>query len=122
MATKKILIVDDNEEVRNLIFLSLNMMSYDLYQAGDSDQATSQFEKQLPDLVVLDIMLPGDKSGLDLCAEFKKNGKHNCKIILLSAMSQPADISKGYDAGADAYITKPFSPMALIREIHKLAR
>lgn len=117
-----LLIVDDQSEVRSLLFYALSGLAYRLYMASDGDSALASYEVHQPDIIVLDIMLPGDLSGLDVCRRIKLDNPRPPKVILLSALSSPTDIARGYDAGADAYITKPFSPMGLIREIHRLSR
>lgn len=123
-AVKKILIVDDQIEVRSLILFALSNMSYRLLTASDADAALASYDRHHPDIIIMDVMMPGDLSGLDACREIRKRerGRSACKIIFLSALTHQEDIARGLAAGADAYITKPFSPMALIREIHRLSK
>ena len=119
---KTILIVDDQEEVRNLIFFSLKQLGYNLILASDGQEALECYKKNKPEIIILDIMMPGELSGFDVCKTIKEDTESTTKIIFLSALSQPDKIGQGFAVGADAYITKPFSPMALIREIHRLVR
>jgi CheY-like chemotaxis protein len=120
--SKKILVVDDQAEVRSLIFFSLKQLGYELIMASDGEEALDKFKKHRPGIIILDVMMPGGLSGLDVCKKIREDSNFSTRIIFLSALSQPSDIAAGFAAGGDSYITKPFSPMSLIREIHKLAK
>jgi len=116
---KKILIVDDQVLIRKLITLTLGT-KYHIIEASNADEASLMLEQEAPDLVVLDIMMPGT-NGLDWLTMIKSNDQYpSLKIILLSARGQTADIDLGLATGADAYVTKPFSPLDLISKISNL--
>ena len=116
---KKILIVDDQYLIRKLITLTLGK-TYHIVEASNTVEASLMLEQEAPDLVVLDIMMPGI-NGLEWLAMVKRHNKNpSLKIILLSARGQTADIHLGLATGADAYITKPFSPIDLISKISTL--
>ncbi len=116
---KRILIVDDQVLIRKLITLTLGK-KYHIVEASNTDEASLMLEQEAPDLVVLDIMMPGI-NGLEWLAMVKRHNKNpSLKIILLSARGQTADIHLGLATGADAYITKPFSPIDLISKISTL--
>ncbi len=116
---KKILIVDDQVLIRKLITLTLGTKYY-IVEASSTDEASLMLEQEAPDLVVLDIMMPGT-NGLEWLTMIKSNAKYSSlKIILLSAKGQSSDIDLGLATGADAYVTKPFSPLDLISKISTL--
>lgn len=119
MAEKqKLLIVDDHEALRELLKMTLEFSDFDLLEAMDGRQALSVIEQDLPDVVILDIMMPGDIDGIEVCRLIKTNpDTAHIKVILLSAKGQREDIRTGGDAGADAYFVKPFSPMSLLESI-----
>ncbi|ATX82718.1 Response regulator receiver domain-containing protein [Mariprofundus ferrinatatus] len=116
---KKILIVDDQADVRTLIHYSLSPLGYDLYSADNGEEAIISYGKHHHDIVLLDIMMPGELDGCDVCRMLKQEANPPA-IIFVSALCRNEDIKNGLEAGADAYITKPFSPMGLVREIHRL--
>jgi DNA-binding response OmpR family regulator len=112
--TRKILLVDDNSEVRNLLRLTFSFGDYEMREASNGADALSAITEWRPDIVLLDIMMPGERNGLDVCREVKQNPdiKHTF-IIILTACGQEQDMHRGADAGADVYLVKPFSPQAL---------
>lgn len=117
MNTKtKILVVDDNLQMRNLLRITFSTYpEYELFQAQNGQEAIDLIEKHYPKIVFLDVMMPGELNGLDVC-RFIKNSPNlqSTFVVLLSAKGQKQDIADGMEAGADKYITKPFSPLALI--------
>lgn len=118
MTNKRVLIVDDNRELRALIRMTLEFGDYDLYEAEDGEHAMRLFPVVQPDVIILDIMMPGEFDGLEVCRRIKSNEATSAtKVILLSAMGQKVDIERGKQAGADAYLTKPFSPLTLMAQI-----
>lgn len=102
--------------------MSLTPLGYELLMASDGEQALASYRANKPEIIILDIMMPGELSGLDVCRKIRQEDGDASKIIFLSALAQAEDIAIGLAAGGNAYVTKPFSPMALIREIHKLAK
>ena len=114
MGKKVILIVDDQLELRNLILLTLDGNDYELHTASDGQQAMTIAKQLHPDLMILDVMMPGNFDGYEVCKELKTNSRlKDIFIILLTARGQQADNKKGFDAGANSYIVKPFSPLEL---------
>lgn len=120
----KILIVDDNRIIRHLLRLTFSDHSrFQVGEAADSDQAISIAKVFLPDVIILDVMLPGQHDGIELCRLIKRGTEfQQTKIIMLSARSQQQDLELGKNAGADLYITKPFSPKNLLISIDKLLK
>lgn len=116
---KKILIVDD-EPINNLFLSELLEEHFDLTQVENGDDALATIDKDRPDLVLLDIVMPG-KSGLEICKTLKNNASTaSIPVIFLSALDQLADRMAGYNAGGDGYISKPFSGLEVLTKI-KLA-
>jgi DNA-binding response OmpR family regulator len=112
-----VLVVDDDPDVCDLVRYKLEQSGFDVRRASDGDQALREVAAEVPDLVLLDIMMPG-MSGLEVCRELRKDpATANIPVILLTALAQEADIAAGFAAGADDYIVKPFSPRELARRV-----
>ena len=114
---RAVLIVDDEQHIRLLIEQTLEELldeDVELYTAADGDEAIAAIAAQHPDLVFLDVMMPG-RSGLDVCRAVRADpdlaGAH---IVLLTAKGQAQDRDEGLAAGADEFLTKPFDPDALL--------
>ena len=118
---KKILVVDDQPQVKELLKVTLEVGNYEVLFAESGPQALQLARTTHPDIILLDIMMPdSDLDGLQVCRYLKADPvTADSFIILLSAKSQQADIKVGLAAGADDYVPKPFSPMALLRKIEK---
>lgn len=119
---KKILIVDDQPQVRELVAVSLQTGDYELFLAENAEQALQLAQKELPNLILLDVMLYGsDLDGLQVCRYLKNNpATQAIPIILLTASGQKNNVEAGKLAGADDYIIKPFSPFALAQKIETM--
>jgi two-component system phosphate regulon response regulator PhoB len=118
----KILIADDQADLRRLIRWALEMLSqpYQLIEASNGAKALELACAQRPRLVLLDVMMPG-MDGLEVCRMLKKDPElGGTKIVLLSARGQQQDVQVGLDAGADAYMVKPFSPQRLLDAVEQL--
>ncbi|WP_412030276.1 response regulator [Deinococcus yunweiensis] len=112
---RRILIVDDHADLRKLIRLTLLGTDYELFEAASGDEAMLRIQEVQPDLVILDVMMPGELNGYQVCARVKADPKlRHTLVILLTARAQAADLEKGEAAGADRYLIKPFSPMQLL--------
>ena len=108
MAT--ILLAEDDADIRFLVTFKLTQAGYQVRVSGDGLSAVADARQHPPDLIVLDVMMPG-MSGLEACRELRKDPvTANIPVIILSALAQQADITAGLAAGADDYIVKPFSP------------
>ena len=116
---KKILIVDDQPQIRELVAITLQLSSYQILFAENGQQAIEIAQTEHPDVILLDVMLYGsDLDGLEVCRRLKKNpATENIPIVLLTAHGQMSDIEAGKAAGADDYFIKPFSPTALMKKI-----
>lgn len=117
---KKILIADDEELIRKLVCDFLEREGYQSLQAGDGDEALAVFEEN-PDtaLIILDIMMP-NIDGWEACRKIRE--KSAVPVIMLTARNQEFDELMGFEVGADDYVTKPFSPMVLMKRIAVLLR
>jgi two-component system, OmpR family, phosphate regulon response regulator PhoB len=124
---KKILIIEDQADIRKLVKMTLDFSDYELHEASEADSGFGMVKAIQPDLILLDIMMPGEIDGLSLCAMLKATDKFkHIPIILLTARGQAADRQAGLEAGADEYLVKPFSPIKLIEVVesflHKAQR
>ena len=118
---KKILIVDDHADIRKLIRMTLEFEDYDIHEAADGESAVSMAEAIHPDLVLMDVMMPGTVDGLEACRRMRAlPALANIHVMLLSARGQARDREAGLQAGAHAYLVKPFSPFQLIESIAAL--
>ncbi|WP_028974018.1 response regulator [Spirochaeta cellobiosiphila] len=122
MAHETILIVEDDADILELIAYNLEAQGYKVLRAGNGENGLRQAKEKEPDLVILDIMLPGI-DGLDVCRTIKSTPETgNIPIIMLTAKSEDSDIITGLELGADDYIAKPFSPNILIARIRAVLR
>ncbi len=120
MDTKqKILIVDDEENICELVRLYIEKDGFDSVIAGNGNEAIAKFDSENPDLILLDIMLPG-KDGWQVCREIR--AKSNVPIIMLTAKGETFDKVLGLELGADDYVVKPFEPKELIARIRAVLR
>jgi two-component system, OmpR family, alkaline phosphatase synthesis response regulator PhoP len=119
MAKEKILVVDDEERIVGIVRAYLEKDGYDVVSAGDGIQALALARQELPDLIVLDLMLPG-LSGLDVCRAVRIDSR--VPIIMLTARDEDTDKIIGLELGADDYVTKPFNPRELLARVHAVLR
>ena len=116
---KKILIADDGEDIRELIHVTLEDEGYDLSEAVDGNQALEKARAIKPDLIILDVMMPG-KTGYAVCEELKKDpATKNIFILFLTARGSPISQNTANQSGGDAYMTKPFEPAELRTKVKK---
>lgn len=117
--TSKVLVVDDEDHIVELARIYLTREGYEVEGVGDGSQALARFGQVKPDLVVLDIMLPG-ADGLAICKEIRKQSQ--VPIIMLTARDEVTDKVVGLEVGADDYLTKPFHPQELVARAKALLR
>lgn len=111
---EKMLIVDDNGALRKILMLTFSYGKYKLFQAENGEQALALAALEVPDVIVLDIMMPG-MDGLEVCRKIKAMpALANCYVILLTALGLMSDHQAGMAAGANYYMVKPFLPTDLI--------
>lgn len=122
MAKEKILVVDDERDIRELVSYNLEKNGYRASCVATGEEALVRARSDLPDLIVLDLMLPGT-DGFDVCRRLKRGtGTAHIPILMLTARSEEVDIVSGLELGADDYVTKPFSPRVLLARIRTLLR
>ena len=118
---KKILIVDDQKEIRELVEVTLRLEDYQIFQAKSGDEAIKLARAEKPDLVIMDVMMPGGIDGLEATRVLKNDPEtKGCQIIMLTGKGQQDDQEKGLKAGADDYFSKPFSPLELIKKVEEV--
>lgn len=119
---KRILLIEDEEDIASLIKLQAEVSGYKLHVEVDGINGYRAVEREKPDLVILDIMLPG-QNGLDVCRKIKSNPElRDIPVIILTAKSEELDIVLGLELGADDYVAKPFSPKVLFSRIKAVLR
>jgi len=119
---RKILVVDDEADILDLISYNLSKEGYDVSTASDGGEALSEIRKMRFDLIVLDLMIPG-MPGMEICRILRSDPKtKNLPIIMLTAKGEEVDRVLGLEMGADDYITKPFSPRELVARIRAVMR
>jgi len=120
--TQKILVIDDESSIRDMLRMALEAGSFSVNEANNATSAQDEIERQTPDLILLDWMMPGT-SGVELLRRLRKHEVHrSIPIIMLTAKDDDEHSIQALDAGADDYITKPFSPRALLARINALLR
>ncbi|MEY6431739.1 phosphate regulon transcriptional regulator PhoB [Thioalkalicoccus limnaeus] len=118
----RILIVDDEPDIREVIRFTLEEAGFEVIEAAHADEARKRLKTGSADLLLLDWMLPG-RSGLELAQQLKQNPKtRNLPVIMVSARGEEEDRVRGLDTGADDYVTKPFSPRELVARINAVLR
>ena len=118
----KLLIIEDEADIRELISFNLEMSGYEVLKARDGEEGLRMARSEKPDLIILDLMLPG-MDGLKVCSHLKKDSDvKDVPVIMLTARSEDDDIISGLETGADDYITKPFSPRILIARVKAALR
>ena len=122
MANEKILVVDDEEHIAELISYNLTSNGYKVITANNGNDAVKLAVEEKPNLILLDLMIPG-KDGYDVCKEVRSNNEiRNTPIIMLTAKSEELDKILGLELGADDYITKPFSVRELLARVKAVLR
>ena len=120
--SKNILVVEDDLDIRELISFNLQNEGHQVFEAKDGEAGIDKAREKLPDLILLDLMLPGIQ-GLDVCRVIKFDQEtKETPIIIVTALGQEEDIVKGLETGADDYITKPFSIKVLIARVNAVLK
>ncbi len=118
---KKILVVDDEKDIRDLVEVTLLRSDHLVIKAESGDRAVEIARIQKPDLILMDIMMPGNIDGLEATRILKNDPEtRQCTVVLLTAKGQLADRREGIKAGADDYFVKPFSPLELLRKVDQI--
>ena len=120
-APARVLVADDEEDIRLLVALAVRKAGCTVVAAvADGTQAMTTAAAERPDLVVLDVSMPG-ATGLEVCAALRADPRTAaCRVLLLSAGASPDDVARGLAAGADAYLPKPFTVAGLVAQVRRL--
>jgi DNA-binding response OmpR family regulator len=115
-----VLCADDDEDILSLVALRLERAGFEVVTAADGDQAVEHARARRPALAVLDVMMP-KRTGYEVLAELRgDDALREMKVILLSARVQEGDVEQGMEAGADAYLAKPFKAQDLVSKVQEL--
>jgi DNA-binding response OmpR family regulator len=118
----RILAVDDDPTILRLLQVNLEMEGHDVVTAEDGHQALEALRAERPEVVLLDVMMPG-LDGWQVCERIRADAEvAHTPVVFLSARAQESDLVRGTEVGADAYVTKPFDPLALVELVERLAR
>lgn len=119
---KKILIVDDQAKIRELVHVTIRIGDYQIFEASSGDEAVEVAREHQPDLIFLDVMMPNSSlDGFEVCEILKKDERtRNAHILMLTALDKKDDLARGKEAGADGYFTKPFSPLELMTKVEEV--
>jgi DNA-binding response OmpR family regulator len=119
----KVVIAEDDRDIRELVELILDESGYATYPVSDGRGALSACRDERPDVVLLDVSMPGELSGLEVCRRIRADETlREVRVMLLTARAREQDVDAGYTAGADDYLVKPFNPSELTRRIEALLR
>lgn len=111
----KVLVVDDQPDIRRLVRMTLDIGEFEVYEAATGEMAIESAVAVKPQVVLMDVMMPGRIDGLGACRAIKADQRLRAvSVVMLTARGQQADIDAGSAAGADAYLVKPFSPLQLL--------
>ncbi len=117
----RVLVVDDEAVIRQLIVINLELEGFEVHQAVDGLDALEKARELDPDVVTLDVMMPG-LDGFAAAHRLRADpATSRARIVLISARTRPADVDRGRQAGADAYVTKPFDPDEVVETVRRLA-
>jgi DNA-binding response OmpR family regulator len=116
-AQPRVLVADDDSDIRDLVEFKLTQAGYAVEAVPDGLSAWASFEQDPPQLVVLDVMMPG-LSGIDVLRRIRQSDHASVPVLLLSAKSRDSDVDTGFAVGADDYIIKPFSPRELLQRVN----
>lgn len=115
-----VLVADDDADIRDLVVFKLQQAGMEVVAVGDGNAALEALTGFRPDLVLLDVMMPG-LSGLDVLRRIRADEQlRSLKVVLLTARARDVDVDDGYTSGADEYVTKPFSPRELMHRVNTL--
>jgi CheY-like chemotaxis protein len=116
-----ILVVDDQPDLRKLIRMTLELGDFEVHEAVDGASALERAATLRPALVLLDVVMPGDLDGYQVCDRLKRDpALADTLVVMLTARGQAGDIGAGQTAGADGYLVKPFSPFELIERVESM--
>jgi len=115
------MIVDDEPDIVTVVRIAMELANYEIIEASSGEDCLDKLSKgQIPDIILLDIMMPGI-NGYETCARIRQNPAYkNIKVVMLTAKGQKGDAEEGLTVGADDYIIKPFDPYELIEQVKEI--
>jgi DNA-binding response OmpR family regulator len=118
---KKILIVEDHKDIRKLLRMTLEFEDVEILEAATGDEGWDMACKTMPDVVLLDVMMPGTLNGLEVCRLIKQNPSlRHTRVVMLTARGTAADKALGQSYGVDGYLVKPFSTLQVLEALHAM--
>lgn len=118
----RVVITDDQPDIRKLVRMTLDIGDFEIYEASTGPAALELIGRVKPQIVLMDIMMPGELDGLEACRQIKDDpALAGTAVVMLTARGQQSDLIAGKVAGADAYLVKPFSPLELLDLVGKLS-
>ncbi len=117
----EVLLVDDDPDIRGMLAFTMDDYGFVVREAGDGNQAIAALEERAPDVMVLDLMMPNTDGFGVLAAMRERNLAPDTKVLILSCKVDERDLTRGYELGADDYVTKPFDPDQLALRVQELA-
>jgi two-component system phosphate regulon response regulator PhoB len=122
MASQKIFIIEDEEDIRELVRYNLEREAFKVHEAESGEEGLKAVARDQPDLILLDLMLPG-KDGMQVCRELKQNeDTRGIPVVMMTAKGEESDIVAGLELGAEDYVVKPFSPKVLVARVKAVLR
>ena len=119
---KIILVIEDQPEIRKLICMTMDYDGFEVHEADNGDTGLKMIKALRPGVVLLDVMMPGQLDGFQVCQHVRADAEIAATpIVMLTARGQQTDLEEGRRAGCDDYLTKPFSPLQLIETVERLA-
>lgn len=119
--THRILIVEDQADIRKLIRMTLEFGDFEIHEAQDGESGLALALSERPHVMLLDVMMPGALDGFQVCRRIKQDpALRHIQIVMLTARGQASDLADGEQSGADAYLVKPFSPLELIDRVESM--
>ena len=120
MNKHKVMVIDDEPDIVKLVKISLEMANFEVIEAFSGKEALEKTQKVIPDIFLLDIMMP-EMNGYEVCQRLKSQDRtRNVPVVMLTAKGQKGDVEQGLKVGADEYIIKPFDPYELGEQIHEI--
>lgn len=117
-----LLVVEDQPEIRKLIYMTMDYDGFEVHEADNGDTGLRMVKALRPHIVLLDVMMPGQLDGIQVCERIRADPEiAHIPVVMLTARSQQTDLEAGRRAGCNAYLTKPFSPLQLIETVERLA-
>lgn len=117
MESRRILVVDDEPRVREMIEFRLRLFGYDVVQAGDGREALAMAAAEQPDLVLLDVMMP-EVDGFQVCSKLKQHeATKDIPVVMLTAKAEAKDVTRAFNSGAVDYVVKPYDPLVLEQKV-----